>query len=634
MTVLVSSSSHHIANLHALQSNDASTELSVSPHILISAHPPRTTPPQPMPQRSISIPPTYTMPSVVSHDILLQTEHDTSQASFVSKKLDGVYAKQTSRIQSLERNIEYMQKEHSKMLVQLHEEIERLQAMVTDSNMKLVSVAETEGVERHAQKKSGLGGLSIGLDLLSGNSKRTSTFFKSHGDTSHKTGVDLIGRMRDWVQSDSGKPHISKTNVSDDKVDVSLSETGYTGSSDSPIYILVERERKKYQGILERMTEENKRKQSEINHLRGDMDVVCEVLALAGLKFDIKEFQNIIQSHQNLQPGLMNTKNSQQPVVLQVDIASKAFVLPPISKKEKVSDKLVSTVTPGAAKCISNTSKEVSNSKTAASPPVIQGSSSTSSKIRAIRYRLGKKSRSIAIGDTGVNHKLTALPSDSDPIYKETEQTPHNHQSQTIAAMEIDEEQYESELADSISAIHVFDNLARIHDGNVFDSTKEYVAVDESTKQVFSVDNQSEADTVVESIPTTLMSVYHPPRCVRVSSNPASILSGSSTLRNTDPTVCESALNTASITHFQPVSISQTGGSLPQVRSLKQPHSRVEDKDELMDRKFTSYNDTEPMMLQSQKSPKSTHTGGYVGRLIKSRLVREKQKKNAQNRSL
>ncbi|RKO84915.1 hypothetical protein BDK51DRAFT_48277 [Blyttiomyces helicus] len=55
------------------------------------------------------------------------------------------------------------------------------------------------------------------------------------------------------------------------------------------MYVLLTQQKRRYCSLIERMNEDNKRKQVEIDHLRSDMAMVRRALSVAGLQLDLKE---------------------------------------------------------------------------------------------------------------------------------------------------------------------------------------------------------------------------------------------------------------------------------------------------------------------------------------------------------
>ncbi|KAI9099861.1 hypothetical protein DFS34DRAFT_648806 [Phlyctochytrium arcticum] len=156
------------------------------------------------------------------------------------------HARTLAHVTSLEKTIEYIQKEHSSVLQGLHAEIHRLQTVCADLSMRLVTGQN-------------------GQEAPTAESVKT------------------IMSQRARLPNDEGRSAEGGTNghISHDKDDASVSEP--------QLYILLDQQRKKYAALLDRLNDDNKRKQAEIDHLKAERKIVKEALAVAGLRLDAKE---------------------------------------------------------------------------------------------------------------------------------------------------------------------------------------------------------------------------------------------------------------------------------------------------------------------------------------------------------
>eukprot|EP00842_Homolaphlyctis_polyrhiza_P006790 jgi/Hompol1/7111/HPOL_000654-RA len=442
------------------------------------------------------------------------------------------------------------------------------------------------------------------------------------------------------------------------------------------IYILVEKERKKYQGMLERMNEENKRKQGEIGQLRHDLNIVKEVLALAGLKFDIKELQNIVMAqHQHGGGGGGGGVNSSRltaPLATsntaaaaaaaaaatitttragnqKPDLKNRIPVLPPISKVSADLDQerggrsaivaaavasrgegvhantLSTTTIPEELSEIPIVRLQSTHHTHDNNPPVHDGIAPpsdqvpdmSSSKIRSTRYRI----RMMAAGKE---------PMDKTDEVDETEeqegQSIHNTQRDTLHSIEAGHTGTAS-ATQAIPAMQLYNqNLDYNHRAQLHYGDYELEPVESEIGE--------EDDGFIERAPTemTISSTTHQRRHVRVPSNTASILSGNTTLRSNDAqgdlsTVVPKPFALASST----VDRKNVSMALPPVRSPPgSPPGNANSSS--VDRVFGSQGAAGAK--QTGDSPKNTRKVGYVGRLIKSKIVRDRQWKEAKDRTM
>ena len=99
--------------------------------------------------------------------------------------------------------------------------------------------------------------------------------------------------------------------------------------TDESIFLLVQKEKKKFNALVERVSEEKKRRQAEIDSLKSEMKTLKSVLKLAGLSYDVKGFKDILQAHQEQVERLVTPIT----VVTNKDLlasTAKTSILPPI----------------------------------------------------------------------------------------------------------------------------------------------------------------------------------------------------------------------------------------------------------------------------------------------------------------
>jgi hypothetical protein len=97
---------------------------------------------------------------------------------------------------------------------------------------------------------------------------------------------------------------------------------------EGPIYLIVQKEQEKYKGLVQRTSEEKKRRYQEVNHLKQELDAIKSVLRMAGLQFDYKE---CIEAHTRAKAPITIANNC--------DLGSKQSLLPPIQKRDDILKK-------------------------------------------------------------------------------------------------------------------------------------------------------------------------------------------------------------------------------------------------------------------------------------------------------
>ncbi|KAJ3195929.1 Talin-1 [Irineochytrium annulatum] len=188
----------------------------------------------------------------------------------------------TSRISSLESTIEFLHDQHAEALKGLHAEIQRLQNICSETIMK-------EVLSGAPSVRSGSGG---GRAAAVDGVKRAGT----------PDGTAVGVARADRKQGDE-KPLPKES------------------KEETPYNILLQQQKKKYQVFIERISTDNKRKQHEIDSLKAELELIRDVLALAGLDIDLVELR-----------ALVHTKDGSRASASQVfaSRAKKLGILPPI----------------------------------------------------------------------------------------------------------------------------------------------------------------------------------------------------------------------------------------------------------------------------------------------------------------
>ncbi|KNC99855.1 uncharacterized protein SPPG_05228 [Spizellomyces punctatus DAOM BR117] len=188
------------------------------------------------------------------------------------------HARALAKITSLEKTIEFLQKEHAGVLKGLHSEITRLQSVCSDLSVRLVTKAD--GGDVHDPTTSKLQASVHTFDPKPSH---------NHPET-QITGSSL--------PTDPSEPHL---------------------------YLLLDQQKKKYTAFIDRLNEDNKRKQVEIDHLKAERELVQEALSVAGLQLDMKELYTLA-THTVHSKASLRTKTKNHP-------------LPPIGKGQGPIDR-------------------------------------------------------------------------------------------------------------------------------------------------------------------------------------------------------------------------------------------------------------------------------------------------------
>ncbi|KAL2918167.1 hypothetical protein HK105_202094 [Polyrhizophydium stewartii] len=692
----------------------------------------------------------------------------TAAALAAAKKSDHLHAKHVSRIQSLERTIEYMQDQHSATLKSLHDEIERLQNLVAD--LILRSSSKDEMDKPHGRRRS-----AISIELGPSGQRRTSFFRQALNsvtgggngggaangdiDSSKMRGseqADILNRVREWALAEGDYKAAARSHNAGGASGIERMFGAFGASynhgtlgggagggiggiggslagaaarstipaigagtvaggaasglytrgvaeqqqkqqqqqqqqQQHPLYILVERERKKYQGILERMNDESKRKQAEIDQLRHEISLVREVLAMAGLKFDVKEFQSIVQARQahdkkrgpagagagpapgvpaavagaaagatQGQPqGMMqkyarfgqHAQHAQQSAG--VDLRAKIAVLPPISKRDYHADDAAGEMAAAAAAFGGAHGVPVLRVDSSAigggvhpddthipdsiAPPAADAPLTASGNIRSQRYRLHRDAADnpvpIEHGDADADGSVAAMD-----VFNPN--TDYNHRAHLayggFGFDPVDEDATEmmTEIDGFVEAAPTEDNRSEL---DPTPAPQHHAPLQQPQQQQKCDQQQQQGGPHGNALHG-----QSPPqrRRVRVPSNTASILSGGSTLRGSDLL-------------GEPVALPRPfGDALPPVRSLKgtpQGPAQAGGRDRVFgaaaaDPKTASLHQQpalpsqqpqqpQPQAQQQLEGTKAASKSGYVGRLLKAKIVRERQFKDARDRT-
>ena len=67
-------------------------------------------------------------------------------------------------------------------------------------------------------------------------------------------------------------------------------------SESVPLYLSIQNQKEKYRGLIDRLSNENKRKSYMIDSLRNQLELIKKALGLAGLELDMKELQSLVHN--------------------------------------------------------------------------------------------------------------------------------------------------------------------------------------------------------------------------------------------------------------------------------------------------------------------------------------------------
>ncbi|KAI9190804.1 uncharacterized protein BJ171DRAFT_606120 [Polychytrium aggregatum] len=211
---------------------------------------------------------------------------------------EDLLRKANSRISSLEKTIEFLQKDHSTVLSALHQEIERLSNACHDAYslilLKQGKLWEDERV----------------VDVVSKDSRPAS-------------------------------PQPSKIEKVDSEVTMVMTPSGHEPDEyegQKPLYLLLDKQKKKYQSVIERMSNESKRKQAEMERLMHELELMRHVLTIAGIKVDLPQLKTMVES--NRHPGSKGAEP--KSVGPSANVGSgcgvvRGKVLPPIERDDRRS---------------------------------------------------------------------------------------------------------------------------------------------------------------------------------------------------------------------------------------------------------------------------------------------------------
>ncbi|KAJ3073223.1 hypothetical protein HDU98_001981 [Podochytrium sp. JEL0797] len=237
----------------------------------------------------------------------LQSVDTTTAASY--KK---AYEKSQSRVASLEKTIESIQQQHFASLKDLHQEIARLQNLCSD-----ISFVEIV----HSSRPPSSSSLFVDEDP-----SELSDIAEMKWKPTHTT-KKLTPAAHPPPPQTLTHP---TTTTNDTDTDPQLPPTTPVDES-KPYYVLLHQQRHKYQTFLSRLHADNKRKQSEIESLRAELELVRDVLGVSGLEVDLAQLRGAVKGRERARELVGRVK---KVVAGGATAVAAGGVLPPIQKGE------------------------------------------------------------------------------------------------------------------------------------------------------------------------------------------------------------------------------------------------------------------------------------------------------------
>ncbi|KAJ3032895.1 hypothetical protein HDV00_006993 [Rhizophlyctis rosea] len=185
------------------------------------------------------------------------------------------------RIASLEKTIEWMQGEHAGMVAGLHAEIGRLQGVCADLSVKLAIQCDEEGRPWR--------------DMASESDKAS----KSKPTTKPPVPVPCHppNPLQHASPNDPSPLPIPENPIStSDSTPNPSSDPSDTPPLTPPLSLLLSNQKRKYTQLLDRLNDDNKRKSTEIDLLRREIELIRQVLAVGGVEVDMKGLRDAVLS--------------------------------------------------------------------------------------------------------------------------------------------------------------------------------------------------------------------------------------------------------------------------------------------------------------------------------------------------
>ncbi|KAJ3272042.1 hypothetical protein HDV01_005994 [Terramyces sp. JEL0728] len=217
-----------------------------------------------------------------------------------------------SRVVYLEKTIDRLQRDHGESIKELHSEISGLATICSEMMLKIANDVPTA----HSEESPAIEKASTPIHL----NTPLPTSLRNSLVTLIQHSLPQIP-VHSIAQSQSFDIKEIPVEI-DDKLRVKIAECKETmteHNDNDSIYLLVQKEKRKYQQMMERVIEDKKKKAAEIDHLKVEIDLMKRVMKLAGVSIETKDLQAILRNS-----GSLITRTS---------------VLPPIPKEAKKTKK-------------------------------------------------------------------------------------------------------------------------------------------------------------------------------------------------------------------------------------------------------------------------------------------------------
>ncbi|KAJ3414291.1 hypothetical protein HDV05_006740 [Chytridiales sp. JEL 0842] len=205
-------------------------------------------------------------------------------------------ARALSRVASLEKTVEFLQESHKVSLVALHKEIERLQGVCAENNYRTI-VLEEPPIQY-------IGEYETEKDLIE--------------PTTHTP--------NQVPEPSLPSPQMSQIQPTPDS----------PTTEEKPYHLLLQQQKRKYQNFIERINNDNKRKQAEIDSLKAELALIRDVLAVAGLDLDLGELKGLVAAKQKEMEGKKGKKVGVLPPINPGGVAATNYEAPELQQQDSL----------------------------------------------------------------------------------------------------------------------------------------------------------------------------------------------------------------------------------------------------------------------------------------------------------
>ncbi|KAJ3324758.1 hypothetical protein HDV06_006066 [Boothiomyces sp. JEL0866] len=247
------------------------------------------------------------MAAILARNVLHSSNPQIKPTIIKQRKSDN----DKSRILYLEKTIERLQRDHAESIRDLHSEISRLTTVCSEMMLKIAfdtsKSQPSDPLKDNTSQELEATPLKITTPMPISLQNSLATFVQN-------SFPDLPSRWVSTAILDQNGAHINRIDKAS-SVDSKETMTETQDNTSDPIYILVQKEKRKYQQMVEKVVEDKKKKSAEIDHLKVEIDLMKRVMKLAGVSVEMKDLHAILRNSAIL--------------------TSKTSVLPPIPKEHK-----------------------------------------------------------------------------------------------------------------------------------------------------------------------------------------------------------------------------------------------------------------------------------------------------------